>query len=67
MDLWVVKYASRQSRIGDFSCDSSVRGAQIRAFWPLRRVQGKGGCRLRELNRMGEGSPPGSSHLESVE
>ena len=31
MDLWVVKYASRRSRIGDFSGDSSVRGARIRA------------------------------------
>jgi hypothetical protein len=30
MDLWVVKYASRRSRIGDFSGDSSVRGARIR-------------------------------------
>ncbi len=55
MDLWVVKYASRRSRIGDFSGDSSVRGAGSGAFWPLRRVQGKGGCRLRELNRMGGG------------
>jgi hypothetical protein len=27
MDLWVVKYASRRSRIGEFSGDSSVRGA----------------------------------------
>ncbi len=30
MDLWVVKYASRRSRIGDFSGDSLVRGARIR-------------------------------------
>jgi hypothetical protein len=30
MDLWVVKYVSRRSRIGDFSGDSSVRGARIR-------------------------------------
>jgi hypothetical protein len=30
MDVWVVKYASRQSRIGDLSGDSSVRGARIR-------------------------------------
>jgi hypothetical protein len=33
MDLWVVKYASRRSRIGgigDFSGDSPVRGARIR-------------------------------------
>ena len=48
MDLSVVKYASRRSRIGDFSGDSSVRGARIRAFRLLTRVQGKGGCRLRE-------------------
>ena len=41
MDLWVVKYASRRSRIGDFSGDSSVRGARIRAFWPLGESSGK--------------------------
>ena len=66
MDLWVVKYASRRSRIGDFSGDSPVRGARIRAFWPLRRVQAKGDCRLRELNRMRGGSG-WEGHLESVE
>jgi len=32
MDLWVVKYASRRSRTGDFSGNSSVRGARIRAI-----------------------------------
>jgi hypothetical protein len=36
-------------------------------FWPLRRVQGKGGCGLKELDRMGGGSRPGLGHLESVE
>ncbi len=33
------------------------------AFWPLRRVQGKGGCGLREWNRMGGGSRPGSDAM----
>jgi hypothetical protein len=68
MDLWVVKYASRRSRIGDFFRAihrSEAPGAG--AFWPLTRVRAKGGCRLRELNRMGGGSRPGSGHLESVE
>jgi len=67
MDLWVVKYASRRSRIGDFSGDHRSEAPGSGAFWPLTRVQGKGGCRLRELNRMGGGSRPGSGHLESVE
>jgi hypothetical protein len=58
--------ASR-SKIGEFSGDSSVRGAQMRAFWPLTGVQAKGGHRPRELNRMGGGSRPGSGHLKSVE
>ena len=37
MDLWVVKYASRLSRIGDFSGDSSVRGARMRGVFASRR------------------------------
>jgi hypothetical protein len=65
MDVWVVKYASRRSRTGDVSGDSSVRGARIGGRFGL--VHGKGGCRLRVLNRMGGGSRPGSGHLESVE
>jgi hypothetical protein len=38
------------------------------AFWPLRRVQGKGGRGLREWNPVGGGRGLGSEgHLESVE
>jgi hypothetical protein len=61
MDVWVVKYASRRSRIGDFlgrcilgassrqrPCAwlSSSEAPGSRAFWALTRVQAKGGCRL---------------------
>ena len=67
MDLWVVKYASRRSRIGIFRAMHRSEAPGSGAFWPLWRVQGKGGCRLRELNRMGGGSRPGSGHWESVE
>jgi len=52
MDVRVVKYASRRSRIGDFSGDSSVRGARVRGVLASHASAGKGGCRLRELNRM---------------
>ena len=37
------------------------------AFWPRARVPGKGGRRLGELNRLGEGRGLGSGPLESVE
>ena len=54
MDVWVVKYAvkyaSRRSRIGDFSGDSSVRGAWSWGVLALSRVQGK-----RELSDQGTG------------
>ncbi len=53
MDLWVVKYASRRYRIGDFSDDSSVRGARIRGRFDL-----SGECRPKGAvgsNRMGGG------------
>jgi hypothetical protein len=66
MDLWVVKYASRPSRIGDFSGHSLVRGGRIRAFWPLGRVPAKVGCRLGEGNRLGGGRGLGSGHWESI-
>ena len=58
MDLWVVKYASRRSRVGDFSGDSSVRGARIRgvlAYWDgvradkprwVRMLAITGGCSM---------------------
>ena len=67
---WVVKYASRRSRIGDFSGDSSVHRSEApgsEAFWPLTRMQAKGGCRLRELNRTGGGVALGSGRYEEVE
>ena len=35
------------------------------AFWPLGRVPAKGGCRLREWNRVGGGRALG--HWESIE
>ena len=80
MDLWVVKYASRRSRMGDFSgrcilgapsrqhpcaCPSSTRGARIRERFGL-----SGECRpkeavgLRERNRVGGGRGLGSGQLE---
>jgi hypothetical protein len=37
------------------------------AFWLLGRVQAKGGCRLGESNRAGEGRVLGSGRLGSVE
>jgi len=70
MDLWVVKYASRRSRIGDFSGDSSVRGARIRGVLASHTKQARRGCRRKgvepelqgcsafrryRMNRMGEG------------
>ena len=51
MDLWVVKYASRRSRIGDFFGRFIGPRRPDAGRFGLRRVQGKGGCRLRELNR----------------
>jgi hypothetical protein len=55
MDLWVVKYANR-SRIGDFGAIHWFEAPDpCRPAWrfgDLRRVQAKGGCWLRELNRM---------------
>ena len=43
MDLWVVKYASRRSRIGDFSGDSSVRGTRIRGVLASHASAGQRG------------------------
>jgi hypothetical protein len=42
MDLWVVKYASRRSRIGDFSGDSSVRYARMRGVLASGECRAKG-------------------------
>jgi len=47
MDVWVVKYASRRSRIGDFSGDSSVRGAMFLGVLASWASESKGEGRLR--------------------
>jgi hypothetical protein len=68
MDLWVVKYASRRSRIGDFSGDSSVRGARIQGVLASQASAGRRGLSAQGVEPDGEGvSGPGSGHLESVE
>ncbi len=68
MDLWVVKYASRRSRIGDFSGDSSIRGARIRGVVASHAsLRQRADGRLGEMNRMEGGSWPGSGQLESIE
>ena len=74
MDMWVVKYASRRSRIGDFWGDSSVRGARIRGvlasqasagqrgLWAQGvepELQGCSAFRRYRMNRMGGGPRPG--------
>jgi hypothetical protein len=74
MDLWVVKYATRRSRIGDISGDSSVRGARIRGVLASHasagqrglsaqgvepELQGCSAFRRYRMNRMGGGSRPG--------
>ena len=43
MDLWVVKYARRRCRVGDFSGDSSVRGARIRGVLASQANAGQRG------------------------
>ena len=53
MDLSVVKYLSRRPGSGIFRAIHRYEAPGSEAFWPLRRVQGKGGCGLRELNGMG--------------
>jgi hypothetical protein len=55
MDLWVVKYASRRSRIWDFSGDSSVRGAWIRGVLASHASAGQRGLSAQGVNRMGGG------------
>lgn len=46
MDLWVVKYASRRSRTGALSGDSSVRRARMRGQRGLSD-QGVEPCRIK--------------------
>ena len=65
MDLWVVNDTICRSRMRDVPGPSAVRGAWIRG--PLGRVPAKGGCRLREWNRLGGGRGLGSGHWESIE
>ena len=43
MDRWVVKGASGRSRIGDWSGDSSVRGAMFLGLLASRASQGQEG------------------------
>jgi hypothetical protein len=39
--------------LGSFSCHSSPIALTVEAVWRLGRARAKGGCRLRELNRIG--------------
>jgi hypothetical protein len=41
--------------LGSFSCHSSPIALTVEAVWRLGRARAKGGCRLRELNRIGWG------------
>jgi len=62
MDLWVVKYASRRSRIGDFSGDSSVRCARIRGIRGVlasHASAGQRGLSAQGVEPDGRGSRPG--------
>jgi hypothetical protein len=59
MDLWVVKYASRRSRIGDFSGDSSVRGARIQGVLASRASVGQRRLSAQGVEPDGRGSRPG--------
>ena len=67
MDLWVVKYGSRRSRIGDFSGDSSVRGARIRGVLASQASAGQRGLSAQGVEPDGGGFTAGISHWESVE
>ena len=49
MDLWVVKYASRPSKIGDFSGRSSARGAMFPAVLASRTSEDQGGLSAQGL------------------
>jgi len=52
---WVVKYASRRSRIGDFSGDSSVRGARIRGVLASHANAGQRGLSAQGVEPDGRG------------
>jgi hypothetical protein len=55
MDPWVVKYASRRSRIGDFSGDSSVRCARIRGVLASHASAGQRGLSAQGVEPDGKG------------
>ncbi len=59
MDVWVVKYASRQSRIGDFSGDLSVRGARIRGVLASHASAGQRGLSAQGVEPDGRGFAAG--------
>ena len=59
MDLWVVKYAIRRSRIGDFSGDTSVRGARIQGVLASRASVGQRRLSAQGVEPDGRGSRPG--------
>jgi hypothetical protein len=66
----VVKHASPRPRIGEAGTYRAIYQPEVPSFWAFwrrARVRAKGGCRLREVNRMGGGSGLGSGHLESIE
>ena len=68
MDLWVVNGTDPSVRMRDAPGPSAVRGARIAGtVLALGGVPAKGGCRLREWNRVGGGRGPESGHLESIE
>jgi len=55
MDVWVVKYASRRSRVGVFSGDSSVRGARIRGVLASQASAGQRGLSAQGVEPDGRG------------
>ena len=59
MDRWVVKGASGQSRIGDWSARSSTRGARIRGVLASRASAGQRRLSARGVEPDGRGSRPG--------
>jgi hypothetical protein len=61
-ELPSVKYVSLLSRIGDFLGHSSTRGAKFLGV--LASSASQGGCRLRELNRMGGENGLGSGRVD---
>jgi hypothetical protein len=52
---------------GHFLALRRPQALRFGAFWRPGRAQAKGGCRLREMNRIESGVGLGSGHLESIE